>query len=80
MMLTPQTLLEYVKAELFRPCRLHMASGRTFDIRDPELIKVLKSNVQLFKVTGERLEIPEEFQSVSLLLTESVLHLEPTVA
>ncbi len=44
-MMTPQTVLGYVKAEPFRPFRIHMASGKTFDVRHPEMIKVLKSNV-----------------------------------
>lgn len=79
-MLTPQTVLEYVRAEPFRPFRLHMASGRTFKVRHPELIKVLKSNVLLFKASGESWDIPDEFHSVSLMLTESISHLEPTAA
>jgi hypothetical protein len=79
-MLTPQTVLEFVRAEPFRPFRLHMASGRTFEVRHPELIKVLKSNVLLFKASGESWDIPEEFNSVSLMLTESISHLEPTAA
>jgi hypothetical protein len=75
-MMTPQSVLGYVKAEPFRPFRLHMASGRTFDIRHPEMIKVLRSSVLVFKATGETPEIPEEWESVSLMLTESVSHLE----
>lgn len=75
-MMTPQAVLGYVKAEPFRPFCLHTASGRTFEIRHPEMIKVLKSNVLVFKTTGETLEIPDEWESVSLMLTESVSHLE----
>ena len=78
-MMTPQTVLGYVKAEPFRPFRIHMASGRTFDIRHPEMIKVLKSNVLVFKSTGETPEIPDEWESVSLMLAESVSHLEPSI-
>ena len=78
-MMTPQTVLGYVKAEPFRPFRLHMASGRTFDIRHPEMIKVLKSAVLVFKSTGETAEIPDDWESVSLMLAESVSHLEASV-
>ena len=35
-MLTPQTVLGFVKAEPFRSFRIHLASGRTFDVRHPE--------------------------------------------
>ncbi len=40
------------------------------------MIKVLKSNVLVFKSTGESLEIPDEWESVSLMLTELISHLE----
>ncbi len=75
-MLAPHTVLGYVKAEPFRPFRLHLASGRTFDVRHPELIKILKSSVLVFKVSGEASELPDEWESVSLMLTESISHLE----
>jgi hypothetical protein len=75
-MMTPQTMLGYVRAEPFRPFRIRVASGRTFDIRHPEMIKVLKSNVLVFKSTNDTPEIPDEWESVSLMLTESISHLE----
>ena len=75
-MLAPQTVREYVRAEPFRPFRLHLASGRTFDIRHPEMIKILKSNVLVFKPSRDSSKFPEEWESVSLMLTESISHLE----
>jgi hypothetical protein len=78
-MMTPQTILGYVKTEPFRPFRIHLASGRTFDIRHPERIKVLRSNVLVFKTTGDTPEIPDEWETVSLMLTESISHLEAPV-
>ena len=78
-MMTPQTMLGYVKAEPFRPFRIHLASGRTFDIRHPEMIKVLKSNALVFKATGDTSKISDEWESVSLMLTESISHLEAPV-
>jgi hypothetical protein len=41
-MMSPQTLLGYLKAEPFRPFRFPRANGRTLDVRHPEKIKVLK--------------------------------------
>jgi hypothetical protein len=75
-MLTPQTVLGYVKAEPFRPFRLHLASGRTFDVRHPEMVKILKSSVLVFKPNGDGSDLPDEWESVSLMLTESISHLE----
>jgi hypothetical protein len=59
-MMTPQTLLGYVKAEPFRPFQIHMASSRTFEIRHPESIKVLKSDALVFKAVGDSSEIHDE--------------------
>lgn len=78
-MMTPQTVLGYVKVVPFRPFRMHTASGKTFDIRHPEMIKVLRSNVLIFESTGETPDIPDEWQSVSLMLTESISHLDAPV-
>jgi hypothetical protein len=75
-MLTPQTVLGYVKAEPFRPFRLHLASGRIFDVRHPEMIKILKSNVLIFKTSDGAEDLPDEWESVSLMLTESISRLE----
>ncbi len=75
-MLSPQTVLGYVKAEPFRPFRLHLASGRTFDVRHPEMIKILKSSVLVFKTNDNESELLDEWESLSLMLTESISHLE----
>ena len=75
-MLTPESLRGYVKAEPFRPFRIHLASGRTFDVRHPEMLKVLKNYVLVFKANDETSEFADEWESVSLMLTESVSHLE----
>jgi hypothetical protein len=78
-MVTSESLLGYVKAEPFRPFRLHMASGRTFDVRHPEMIKVLRNLALIFKSTGGTPDIPDEWESVSLTLTESISHPETPV-
>jgi hypothetical protein len=44
------------------------------------MIRVLRSSVLIFSFASEDPEIPDEFQSVSLMLTESVSHLEPSAA
>ena len=79
-MMAPRSVLEYVKAEPFHPFRVHMASGKTFDIRHPEMIKVLKSNLLVFSFVGDTPDIPDEWVSVSLMLAESISHLELPVS
>jgi hypothetical protein len=76
-MMTPQTILGYVKAEPFRPFRIHMASGRTFDVRHPEMIKVLKSCALVFNNVDAG--IPDEWVTVSLMLAESLSEIEVSV-
>ena len=78
-MMTAQTVLGYVKAEPFRPFRIHVASGRTFDIRHPEMLKVLKSYLIVFKSSGNDTDLPDEFESISLMLPESISYLESPV-
>jgi hypothetical protein len=73
-MMTPQAILGYVRTEPFRPFRVHLASGRTFDIRHPEMIKVLRSNLMIFKATADNADLFDEWESVSLMLTESISH------
>jgi hypothetical protein len=78
-MMTKQTIQGYVKAEPFRPFRLHLVSGRTFDIRHPELIKVLQSTLLVFKAASDSQDLTDEWETVSLMLIESIAHLEAPV-
>jgi hypothetical protein len=78
-MMTRETIQGDVKAEPFRPFRLHLASGRTFDIRHPELIKLLHSTLLVFKAIGDPQDLTDEWETVSLMLTESISHLEASV-
>jgi hypothetical protein len=77
--MTYQRVVDYVKAEPFRPFRIHMASGRTFDIRHPELIKVLKNYILIFKTGADGADVPDELDTVSLMLIEYLSHLEGPV-
>ena len=78
-MMTPQTVLGHVKAEPFRPFRIHMASGRLFDVRHPEMIKVLKSYALVFKSDADNPDLPDDHESISLMLAESISNLEASV-
>jgi hypothetical protein len=78
-MMSKQTIQGYVKAEPFRPFRLHLVSGRTFDIRHPEMIKLLQSSLLVFKPTGDSQDLSDEWETLSLMLIESVSHFETPV-
>ena len=79
-MMTPRSVLEYVKAEPFRPFRVHMASGKTFDIRHPEMLRVGRTNALVFSFVSDEPDVFDEWRSVSLMLMEFISHLELPVS
>ena len=79
-MITYQKIGNYVTAEPFRPFRIQMGSGRTFEIRHPEMVQVGKSTMTIFTYMSNATEETKERQvEVSLLLTESVEPLDTAV-
>jgi hypothetical protein len=79
-MTTPPTVLGYVKAKPFRPFRIQTASGKSYDVRHPELIKVCKTYVMIFTPAEGDLDVLDSFETVSFMLSESISHLEAPVA
>lgn len=74
-MVSRDTLREYATQQPFLPFRIHMASGRTFDVRHPEMV-VVRSNIALIFATATA----DTWESVSLMLMESVHHIDVSVA
>ena len=72
-------VVEYVSAEPFRPFRLKMASGQTYDIRHPEMILVGKSSVRVY-TTAKPDSTSEHWQDVSLMLMEAIEPIDATPA
>ena len=70
-MMTYRKVSEYVLAEPFRPFRLKMASGQSFDIRHPEMILVGKSSVRVYSKAKPD-STSEHWQDVSLMLMEAI--------
>ncbi len=79
-MLTLTGIRAYMGAQPFRPFRLHMASGKTFDIRHPEMIKLGKNFLVIFSVAAGETDVFERFDSVSMMLIESVSHIDQPVS
>jgi hypothetical protein len=77
---SPQELLRYVRGQPFRPFRIQMVSGRTFDIRHPEMVRVGRRDLLVFKFVGDTPEVYDDWDAVSLLLIESISYLETAVA
>lgn len=68
----PERILEYVDREPFVPFRLRMASGRRFDIRHPENIKVGVDEVYVFIFSKKDDRLVERSVILGLSLMESV--------
>ena len=78
--MTPAAIMNYVKAQPFRPFRIHMASGKTFDVRHPEMVKVGKSNLLVSSFAADQEDVFDEWHGASLMLMETISHLESQVA
>jgi hypothetical protein len=46
-MMTPKEVLNHVTAEPFRPFRINTASGRSYEIRHPEVVQVGKTTLTI---------------------------------
>ena len=78
--MTSQEILRYVQAQPFRPFQIRMNSGRTFDIRHPEMLRVGKRDVLIFTFVSDSPLVYDQWANVSLLLIESLTPLEQPVA
>lgn len=79
-MIPPREILSDVRAQPFRPFRITMTSGRTFDIRHPEMLRVGANSLMVFSFVSASLDIYDHWETVSLMLIESISHLESSVA
>ena len=79
-MIDSQQLLSYLKAKPFRPFRIHVASGETFDIRHPEMARVGRNFLILFTFVSDSPDLLDRWETVSRVLMERISHLDATVA
>jgi hypothetical protein len=78
-MITFQQLGRYVTAEPFRPFRISMTSGQSFEIRHSEMISVGRSTARIYPFMSDHLDHATQRElEISLLLMESVEPLNAT--
>jgi len=77
--MTSQEVLGYVQAQPFRPFQIRMNSGRTFDIRHPEMVRVGRRDLLIFTLVSDSPDVYDRWTNISLILIES-LSLEVPVA
>jgi hypothetical protein len=78
--MAPQEVLNYLKAEPFRPFRIRMASGRTYEIRHPEMVRVTLTALVIFSSVSESPDIFDKWETASLGHIESISHLQTPAA
>jgi hypothetical protein len=71
---------EYVTAQPFRPFRIKMVSGKSFDIRHPEMIMVGVNSAKIYTTKAEDPDGPPFWTDASLMLIETIELLEPQSA
>ncbi|MGL6095957.1 MAG: hypothetical protein ACRC7O_09200 [Fimbriiglobus sp.] len=79
-MVPPHDILGYLRATPFRPFRIQMTSGKTFDIRHPEMVRVGRGSLIVFSFVSDDPEIYDRWDSVSLMLIENLTHTDVPVA
>ncbi len=79
-LMSPQEVLNYVNGQPFRPFRIRINSGRTFDIRHPKMVRVGRRDVLIFTFASDVPEVYDRWENVSLVLIESLAPLEASVA
>lgn len=78
-MIAPQEVVNYIKAQPFRPFRIHMASGESFDIRHPEMVRIGRSTLILFTFVSDNPDFYDRWETISLMLMERISQLDATV-
>ncbi len=78
--MSPREVLNYRQAQPFRPFRIQMNSGRSFDIRHPEMIRVGKRDLLIFTFVSDSPEVYDRWENIALPLIESLAPLEAPVA
>jgi len=78
--MTSESILSWVRANPFRPFRIRMNSGRTYDIRHPEMVRVGRRDLLIFTFLSDSPEVYDRWENIGLLLIESVAHLETAAA
>jgi hypothetical protein len=77
--MAPHDVLAWLRAVPFRPFRMHFNSGRTCEIRHPEMLRVGRSSVNVYSFEGEPSDPYERMKMVSLLVVERIEPLERPV-
>jgi hypothetical protein len=71
-MLSPHVILNFIQARPFRPFRIHMASGDTFDVTHPEMVHVGRNTLHRYSFVSDHPENEDRLEVLSLMLMERI--------
>ena len=77
--MTLQTFRELMAQRPFKPFRLVMSSGQTYDVRHPEMAWLTRTSI-LVGIDAAEDGVPAEFKICSLLHVATVEPLNPSTA
>ncbi len=72
----PEDVLFWLKAVPFKPFRICLNSGRTYEIRHPERLKLSRTTMLVFSFAGEPPDVIEKMEMVGLVLIERIEPIE----
>ena len=67
----PEEILTWLRATPFVPFRILMSSGRTYEVRHPELVRLLRSSLMLFTPSGQP-DVYDRAEMLGLVLIERI--------
>lgn len=68
----PEDLLLWLRAAPFRPFRIWLVSGRSYDIRHPERVRLTRTTAHIYFSNGEPDGPYEHMEMIGLVLIERV--------
>ncbi len=68
-----EDLLFWIKAVPFQPFRIYLNSGRSYDIRHPEMIRIGRSSALIFSYSQE----PNPYEAVEMVGLILMERIEP---
>lgn len=74
--MTVQTFRDLLSQRPFKPFRLVVSSGQTYDVRHPEMAMLTRTSILVGTDVGED-DVPAEFKICSLLHVTAVEPLNP---
>ncbi len=76
----PEDVLYWVRTVPFVPFRIRLNSGRTYDIRHPEMVRVGRTSLNVYTFAGEPADPYERMEMIGLVLIESIAPIEPSTS